>query len=191
MLTYKSLISNVIILWFLSIFSCVKSLARAVESLTMLWFRKWRLFSLFTSNFDILFAGASLLLTAGLTGWLGLCSLIWALRSGGWQFFWVRFVLCFLLMIRSTMLWGLGDKFLVFVHGIFLRFLKVLLIKEVVKFFIVFVNVYDDIFYPYQLWLPLHFPFKVCCLCFLGYKFDVWPWRYGDCRKCWFISVSW
>jgi len=52
-------------------------------------------------NFDILYAGAFLLLTTGLMGWLGLCSLIWALRSGGWGFFWVRYFFCFLLTIRS------------------------------------------------------------------------------------------
>jgi len=42
-----------------------------------------RFFSLFISNFVILFAGAFLLLTTVLMGWSGLCSLIWALRSGG------------------------------------------------------------------------------------------------------------
>ena len=35
-------------------------------------------------------------------------------------------------------------SFFVFVRRIFLRFLKVVFIKELVEFFVVFVSVYDD-----------------------------------------------
>jgi len=97
----------------------------------MLWFLKCRrLFSLFTSNFDILYAGAFLLLTTGLTGWPGLCSLIWALRLVGWGFFWVRYFFCILLMIRSLCCRVLAISFWYLSVGSFCSFWKLFSVRK-------------------------------------------------------------
>ena len=53
-LTYRSLISNVISLWFASIFRFIRSLASVVESLTLYWFCKFKRLFGFSLAFFIL-----------------------------------------------------------------------------------------------------------------------------------------
>jgi len=72
----------------LLIFSCIKSLARVLELMTLYWFSvcRWLLRIVF-SFFAALYAGAVLFLTTGRMGVLGLYSFSRALSVGGDGFF--------------------------------------------------------------------------------------------------------
>ena len=53
------------------------------------------------SFLSVLYAGAFLLLITGLMGMLSLCSFSKAFSVGGYGFFWVKCLICLLLMILS------------------------------------------------------------------------------------------
>ena len=87
----------------------------------MCWFRKFRrLFSLFTSNFDILYTGAFLFLTTGLMG----DRVYVVCKSGGLGILLGEIFLLFLIDDKVTMLWALGDNFWCLYVGSFLSFWK-------------------------------------------------------------------
>ena len=50
--------------------------------------------------FAILYVGALMLLITGLIGLPGLCSFIWAFSMGGCGFFCIRYLICFLSIIK-------------------------------------------------------------------------------------------
>jgi len=52
-----------------------------------------------------------------------------------------------------------------------LQFLKVVLIKEVVDFFVVFVSVYDDVCFTLSALATIVFSFSSLLFIFLGYEF--------------------
>ena len=86
--------SRVSSLCLLLIFSCIKSLVRVLELLTLYWFSRCRwLLRIVFSFLAALYAGAVLLLTTGRMGMLGLCNFSRALSVGRDWFFWVRYLI--------------------------------------------------------------------------------------------------
>jgi len=125
-------------------------------------------------------------------GWPGLCSLMWARRSRGWGFFWVRYFFCFLLAIRSLCCRVLVISFWYLSVGSFWTFWKLFSLRKLWTFSCIRQCIWWRMFYPYQLWLPLHFSFKVCYLCILGYvcRLAVTLWWLSDALICFSFLVA-
>jgi len=110
--------SRVSNLCLLLIFSCIKSLTRVLELMTVLVFKVQVLLRIVFSFFAALCAGRM--------GVLGLCSFSRALSVGGGEFFWVKYLICFLSIILShfskflcMLLWSLWVGLFVSVRKLF------------------------------------------------------------------------
>ena len=94
--------SSVSSLCLLLIFSFIRSLIKVFELMVVYWLSNcgW-LFRTMFNLFAVLYVGTFLLLITGLMGMLGLCSFSRAFKVGGAGFFWIKRLICLLLMILS------------------------------------------------------------------------------------------